>query len=775
MKRLFIAALALASLASCTKDEFVSQQPPTAIQFKQAFVNNSTRAAQDPSTTTATIDGFDVWTYMDESAGTVLVKEKVSKKNDGTWSYSNIQYWTPKHSYRFFALAPSATKNVDFVTMNDPYNNGLGTINFTNVNGTEDLLYASKVMSTGDEINNNKVSFDFDHLLSKVKFSFTNGFTNEFNTIVVKNIKMVAPSKATVTVNEQMDQSAANEVYNWSGHSGMVTLDFGSVNAAEKVASGDKKECDYERLTIPAGENQKYTVSFDVDLYHGDVLALSTTKTVEMSGKGLRSGHAYEITATIDQSNIDENPLQPIVFEVIKVDEWIEGAIKDYGTINATEVATLEALTKAAQDGGAYTLAADLTLAGTELNVAEGKNLYLDLGGYTLTVNSLDPIKNKGLMTLRNGKITANKAENTRRCVYNYGEMVIDGVEFVQTYNIKGAAINNEGKLTIEDATVNSVYYAVWTSGADAETIINGGKFTTENDENVRDTWAYAVLARNGAKLVINGGSFTGNHGVVAAEDGSEVILNAGTFNCTATYTVNSDWVLWADNIDNPGSESVIYYDPTKCTLTTGNHNGTIVNGVNVIATTATTTSLRESYDGNGATVYAAGNRAKNQNGILKPISSVDITNVNIDGMNGSTVTGQGYRAIYITKGGTYNISKVTVKNVTYAVNVNTIADVILNVTESELEGWTSYGTSTTASFTNVAFTTNPDSYGYFRPYGTTTLKDCTFDADFVIDFSSLTGTITFENCTKDGVEITAETITSLGFNDVNLSKIIFK
>ena len=97
-------------------------------------------------------------------------------------------------------------------------------------------------------------------------------------------------------------------------------------------------------------------------------------------------------------------------------------------TTDKIEVSSNAALEDVAAQGGNAVLTADLTLSAKELNVAEGKTVTLDLGGKTLTVAALDPIKNNGTMTLTNGKVVAGNAENTRRCVYNYGTMTIAGV-----------------------------------------------------------------------------------------------------------------------------------------------------------------------------------------------------------------------------------------------------------------------------------------------------------------------------------------------------------
>ena len=131
-----------------------------------------------------------------------------------------------------------------------------------------------------------------------------------------------------------------------------------------------------------------------------------------------------------------------------------------------------------------------------------------------------------------------------------------------------------------------------------------------------------------------------------------------------------------------------------------------------------------------------------------------------IDGGNYKTTDGKGLRGIYITAGGEYTVDNVVVKNVTYAINVNTTASVKLDVTNSTLEGWTSFGGSTTATFTNVKFECG--AYANFKPYTSTTLTNCSFEAGFQIDLSALTGVITLKDCTYAGTVLTAENIASV-------------
>lgn len=555
MKKLLISALAVGMLTACSQDETVEMQAPNAIAFASAYVNNATRAA-DPSYNNENnlLTSFDVWGYVGNSTGTVFDDVTVTKSGS-EWKYDVLQYWVPGNTYHFYALAAANSKNVA-MDINDPYNNGLGDITFTNVDGTEDILYAAAQETTPSTIavKPEKVLFTFDHLLSKVKFSFTNGFTTEYSDIVVTNIKMVAPKAGTVNLNEQTETT----VYAWKNHEGTTTLNFGSMSNGDRIGEGDNGESDNERLTIPAAGTQEYIVTFDVKLYQDEVVVLSKSKQVTITGCELQAGYAYNFIATLDPTNIGDNPLFPIEFEA-EVEEWEEGDLFDGGVIDTESLSAIENTTVAADE----------------------------------------------VLTLEESKIV-------------------------------------EASLSV-----------------------------------------------------------------------------AGTL------------------------------------------------------------------DGAGNMLLAA--ETPGNNGMVKPTGTATVKNVTIDGENrawNDNGTMRGLRAIYITTGGTYTLDNVTTEDVTYSINVNTTADVTLNVSNSLLEGWASWGTSTTATFNNVDFTTNPDAVSLIRPQGTATFTNCTFDADFKFSLDLLAETLTFKNCTWNGAALTAETIKSMittayyeaGLDaSANLDKVVFE
>jgi hypothetical protein len=564
MKKIFSAIMAVAALAACNKSEVLETPQGAAIAFDNVYVENATKAAD---LNKDNIQNFGVFGYVEANqTGGKIFNNQLVQKNGSAFTYSPVQYWVGGAQYYFTALVPYTGAAWTYTTSNAQ----TGTIAFDNASAAanQDLLFAYvKPAVTPSQITSapNAVAFNFNHMLSRVKFTFINNFAEGSNIeLLVTNVHVTDAYK-TGTI-DVIDGLAANV---WTPADKTYDITFGNVGAAKLAENGGKASTEHFYL-IPA--DATYNVTFNIALYQAGVLVDTYARSASVSVNMLR-GNSYELKASLTAQNTsDDGELYPIEFTINSVEDWDEFESVDAAV--TTTVATAEELAAAVAEGGSVKLTENLTLTGTELRVAAGKEVNVNLNGKTLTVNALDPIKNNGKMTIEGGKIVAANSENTRRCIYNYGEMTINGVEFTQTYDKKGAAINNEGKLTIEDATVNAVFFSIWTSGANSETIINGGTFTTENNVGVRDTWAYTVTAKAGAKTIINGGNFTGNHGVIAADTGSEVIINGGTFHCTATYTGNSDWALYADE------DSSIKYDADKCTITSANPNGTIYGNV---------------------------------------------------------------------------------------------------------------------------------------------------------------------------------------------------
>ena len=313
MKKLLVFALVAMSMVASVKEEVALLPQSDAIAFGNAFINNSTRAAVDPSIITTTLDGFKVWGFIKEHGGEIFDGVEVTKNND-TWSYQGTQYWVPNQPYYFAALAPiSSNWGITRKATGEDAKKGLGCIYFNNYYGTEDLLYAKEMItSKGINEDNGAIKFQFQHLLSKVKFTFKNGFPTETASIKITDVKMTAPDCGEIDL--------AHIENGWSLNNADLegtTLEFGDV---EKLAYTRSAEVANERFTIPATAEQRYIITFNVELFMGAESVYSVAKTSVVSGSALEMGKAYNFVADITPANLE---LEAIVFDVDDVEGWV--------------------------------------------------------------------------------------------------------------------------------------------------------------------------------------------------------------------------------------------------------------------------------------------------------------------------------------------------------------------------------------------------------------------------------------------------------------------
>ena len=494
MKKLLVSVLAIAGLVACTQEQTLVQQGPAPMEFGGAFVENATRAnaAVDPSTTTESITGFDVWGFMDSAEGVVFMDEDVTR-SEGNFTYVNTQYWAPGHNYYFAALAPVNSPNVtETLASGEAAKLGLGTIKFNVTDGAEDLLYSAVGPIAAPAANATTVEpvkFQFNHMLSKVKFSFTNGFDNDNAYIDVKNIKMVVPETGTI------DLAVADW---WSKNMwvlGDTTKEIAFGDACDRTKRNGYQESADERIILPADATQKYTVTFDVVLYQGTVEAYKGTKTVTIENVALEIGKAYNFKAELNASNImaDGTELLPIVFDVEEVKDWVTAEKPD---VNVQEAELRAALLL----GGEVTLTEDLVIT-ESLVVAADASSVINLNGFNIINN------------------TTSEELGVGDGIVVYGDLVINGNGTVKGKTRSVWARGNDNPTV----TINGGNYVGAVGGSQCEVIyasgngvitINGGTFEAQTQDT--ESFAapqYAVLnihgnGATGCDIVVYGGSF---------------------------------------------------------------------------------------------------------------------------------------------------------------------------------------------------------------------------------------------------------------------------
>ena len=565
MKKLLVSVLAIAGLVACTQETTLVQKGNAPMEFGAAFVDNATRAdkAEDPSITTATIEGFNVWGFMDSPAGKVFEGEDVTG-SQGNFTYVNTQYWIPNHDYYFAALAPMDSDNWELNTeAANTY--GAGVISFDNkkAEGGEDLLYAAKMLSTkdleaGEAPEGGVVKLQFNHMLSKVKFTFTNGFDNENAKIDVKNVAMEVPAKASIKVAQQ-DWWSANE---WEEYEGTTTLAFG--DACANTGIGDKQETAKERLTIPADATQKYTVTFDVVLYQGTVVAYKGTKTVTIENVALEIGKAYNFKAELNASNImaDGTELLPIVFDVEEVKDWVTAEKPD---VNVQEAELRAALLL----GGEVTLTKDLVIT-EPLVVGAGASSVINLNGFDIVAESTDAIVVEGGNLTINGngdvKAATDDKSSANAIWVKYGNVVINGGNYyvgadnafrndciyLGAASLKAEAANYKSTITINGGTFEAKaqeYDQYWVLNvqdqfyaAGSDIVVKGGSYKNFNPANNKSEGANTNFVAEGYFTAL-----VGDYYVVSD---AQVVATADEFAEALKADAENIAVKLADNLD---------------------------------------------------------------------------------------------------------------------------------------------------------------------------------------------------------------------------------
>lgn len=299
MKRfLFLGIAATAMLASCTNDETVEMNPQNAIGF-ETFVDKSTRATDILE---STLGKFKVWAYQGTTA--ILTGEEVTK-SESDWGYTNTQYWVKDQIYNFHAIAP-----VDCVTGDSYTYNGTSaapSIQFTNSKGLTDLIYASVSRTCNNPADEDEVELTFKHLLSRVRFNFTESFPNDQITVKVTNL-MITGATSAGTYNGSAWTSGSTPA--------TATYSFDGAHATAWTTNAVSNHL-YFISTI-----QNFTISFTVTAYQAGEQFATKSHSVQITNQNMVAGRSYEYKLEFNAGNVSEDSLYPIEFTVTEVTGW---------------------------------------------------------------------------------------------------------------------------------------------------------------------------------------------------------------------------------------------------------------------------------------------------------------------------------------------------------------------------------------------------------------------------------------------------------------------
>ncbi len=335
-KFLLLSLAATAMLAGCSNDETLEkvETTPQAIGF-DAFVDKSTKATDY---TISNLGTMEVFGWLGETI--IFNRQSVTVTSTGSCTYTPTQYWEESSTYTFEAVAPDQPSGTTITA-----SKGATSIAFNNstAGAALDLLYAGPVTKTTssdfDTDAPTAVAFTFNHLLSRVKFTFKNGFATDSQIkISVKDVTINnAYTSGTIT-------PATLATWDLSGGAQSLVVTFPSTSV-ENISPDGEAETEHMYL-IPSSTATTYTVQFTVTL----TLPTSTdapqnTLTATTPSITMSPGYSYDFTAEIDESNADEDgPMYPIEFtaEITTWQDFTDSGDVSFSTSSITGTSTIE-------------------------------------------------------------------------------------------------------------------------------------------------------------------------------------------------------------------------------------------------------------------------------------------------------------------------------------------------------------------------------------------------------------------------------------------------
>jgi hypothetical protein len=307
-KNLLLLGVAVAALSSCTNNEVIEMAENRAIGF-ESFVGKPTKAVTE--ITDAGIRSFCVYGGYNDMTH-VFNNQEVTSENGTEWSYTPTRYWVAGKDYKFAAYAPKAVEN----KIETDFNNGHLNVKDYVSNPTlqYDLIYSGGITKTPSAEETGTVNFQFEHLLSMIKFTFESGFTKDIS-VTISDLKVFGMnSTATYTGSSE----------SWGDATVVVTTpgfeEMSGKTVAEIPSEGEETKAESAQFVVIPQTSPDVTVSFKAtvnDAKGGEVVAkvLSGTITAPIWKKGLRYNYTIKISG-------DDAGLKPIVIGDPTVTGW---------------------------------------------------------------------------------------------------------------------------------------------------------------------------------------------------------------------------------------------------------------------------------------------------------------------------------------------------------------------------------------------------------------------------------------------------------------------
>ena len=295
MKKVLISLFAVAAMVSCSNDELVELNQE-AIDFSNAFIENTTKADDLSYSGTTPLEAFKVYGAVKGSAAnyvTIFSDDAVTGTvGENVWSCANKQYWIKDASYAFGAVTNGTVATVG----TDATKNSFGlpaTITYdADETGTNDLLFA-EATATGKATGNEPVDFTFNHLLAQAWFTVTSntegGYEYTVSNIQITNLYQTGTYTTDGIYGDGVDNGT------WAGTGTKSATDFGAIESVSAANTSGKTNAT-KMLLIPTQD--AYTVSFDVTLSKNSAVIDTYHKNIEVT-TDLVKGNSYNFTIAL--------------------------------------------------------------------------------------------------------------------------------------------------------------------------------------------------------------------------------------------------------------------------------------------------------------------------------------------------------------------------------------------------------------------------------------------------------------------------------------------
>ena len=403
------------------------------------------------------------------------------------------------------------------------------------------------------------------------------------------------------------------------------------------------------------------------------------------------------------------------------------------------------------------------------------KSITIDLNGKTLNItttywSNLGAKNNNALFTIKNGKMTSSQATgtwNSYDLTFSNCDYEFENVEF-----LKAIAFDNKDRsVALKNVKINEGhdYYAMWICASGMNVNIDGLDVVSAG-RGIKIDEQY-VNAPSIVNLVVKNATFeTANKAAILVKTVAGANITLENVNI-AKVAADQDFAVWVDE-DSAAYADKVTVNGGLCKVegakvaaadTDTELREALKNGNDVILTDDITTTDAES-NGNGATGININGGVFDGNGHTIEVEGATGTWDSAIAITGGTIknvtVAKGFRGIFFKKG----TEKIVLENViidgpTYTISCDQGSSQGFEAYNSKFYGWTSYaGTIGTGYFEGCTFGAGAG-YNFSRPYATTTYVNCAFEAGHKIDAR---GKVSFENCTLDGVALTAANINDL-------------